>query len=255
MLEPFKMPYKPNKYVDILKGINDEPPSLYALMNSKINYNNPNPVSIENLPSAFKSYLFDFDYPLNASLKDNFEETFLTHYMFRRIGYDTYLSFKLHLKVKMQEIMPKYSKMFEGFGSLDFLGIKETHIKNANDTKEREETTNTNTTSSASDVVNATVTTDNRYSELPQSEILDPTTSSYMTDYTLNTVTTDSSTNTNGNIINNETKNDNTTANKYESLVIDKVDTIDEYEKFIKFANNIYELIFKECDCLFFGLI
>lgn len=254
-MEPFEMPYKPNKYVDILKGINDEPPSLYALMNSKVNYNNPNPVSIENLPSAFKSYLFDFDYPLDDNLKPKFEETFLTHYMFRRIGYDTYLSFKLHLKVKMQEIMPKYNKMFEGFGSLDFLGTKETHIKNANNTKERLETTRGTTSSSASADTDGTVTTDNRYSELPQSEIIDPTTSSYMTDYTLNTATTDTTTTSSGTATTNETKNDNTTDNKYESLVIDKVDTIDEYEKFIKFANNIYELIFKECDCLFFGLM
>lgn len=254
-MEPFEMPYKPNKYVDILKGINDEPPSLYALMNSKINYNNPNPVSIENLPSAFKNYLFDFDYPLDDNLKSNFEETFLTHYMFRRIGYDTYLSFKLHLKVKMQEIMPKYNKMFEGFGSLDFLGSKESHIKNKNNTKESQDTTSGTSTSSASDSVSGTVTTDNRFSELPQSEIIDPDEASYMTDYTLNTATTSNTTTTSGSMTNSETKNNSSSGNESESITIDKVDTIDEYMKFIKYANNIYELIFKECDCLFFGLI
>ena len=205
MLEPFQMPFKPNKYVDILKGINDEPPSLYALMNSKINYNNPNPVSIENLPAAFKSYLFDFDYPLNNLFKSKFEETFLTHYMFRRIGYDTFLSFKLHLKVKMQEIMPKYNKMLEGFDLLDFTGEQEIHSKTASNSKQSADTISGTSSSSASDTVSGTVTTDNRYSELPQSEIIDPTTSSYMTDYTLNTATTSNTTTTTGSLTNSET--------------------------------------------------
>ena len=71
---------------------NDMPPTLYSLMNSYVNFNKTEDekVSIINLPNAFKDYLFDFDYPLDDEFKADFEENFLTHYMFRRIGYETY---------------------------------------------------------------------------------------------------------------------------------------------------------------------
>ena len=200
----------------------DVPPTLYSLMESKINYDNPNPVKIEDLPESFRSYLFDFDYPLDIKYRYNFEIIFLTHYMFRRIGFETYLSFKLHLKVKLFEIMPKYNKMLEGFSLLDFAGIR--------DTETRQET--------EAGTSNSTNVNDNRFSNVPQNEIDDIKDGSYMTDYTLNTGTNDATANRNTN----------------ETIVRDKLDTLDEYKKFMEQANNIYEEIFKECNCLFFGL-
>ena len=250
-LAPFELPYRENKYVDILKGINDEPPTLLALMNSKINYNNPNPVSIENLPSAFKSFLFDFAYPLDNQYKSDFEETFLTHYMFRRIGFETYLSFKLHLKVKLKEIMPKYNKMFAGFSSLDFLGDKETHTRTITGTKEEE--TTSNITSSVESDGTSSSTTDNRFSDLPQSQISNVQDGSYLTDYTYNTNNSTTSTDTTNE--SEGTTTTNTSDTKTDNLVISRADSIKEYELFLKTANNIYEMIFSECDSLFFGLI
>lgn len=250
-LAPFQMPYKENKYVDILKGINDEPPTLLALMNSKINYNNPTPVSIENLPSAFKSFLFDFDYPLDNQYKSDFEETFLTHYMFRRIGFETYLSFKLHLKVKLKEIMPKYNKMLAGFSSLDFLGDRETHTRTI--TGQKAETSSSSLTDSASVSGTSNTINDNRFSDLPQSSIANVQDGSYLTDYTYNTVggmTTSTSSNTSSGSTTN-----NTSDSKTDTLTIAKADSIKEYELYLKTVNNIYEMIFSECDSLFFGLI
>ena len=200
----------------------DVPPTLYSLMESKVNYENESPVKIENLPESFRTYLFDFDYPLAQKYRYNFEIIFLTHYMFRRIGFETYLSFKLHLKTKLFEIMPKYNKMFEGFESLDFAGIKETETR-----QEIEAGTS-----------NSTNVNDNRFSNVPQNEIDDISDGSYMTDYTLNQGTNEASANRNTN----------------ESIIRDKLDTLDEYKKFKEYANNIYSEIFKECDCLFFGL-
>ena len=89
---------------------NDEPPTLYSLMNSYVNFNKPDDekVKIIDLPSEFREYLFDFDYPLDDTLKPQFEENFLTHYMMRRIGFDTYMAFKIHLKDKLNSIMTKF---------------------------------------------------------------------------------------------------------------------------------------------------
>ena len=119
--------------------------------------------------------------------------------------------------------MPKYNKMLEGFDLLDFAGVR--------DTETRQET--------EAGTSNSTNVNDNRFSNLPQNEIDDVQDGSYMTDYTLNQGTNEASANRNTN----------------ETIVRDKLDTLDEYKKFMEQANNIYEEIFKECNCLFFGLI
>ena len=54
-----------------------------------------------------------YGYYPSDKVKSDFELNFLSHYMFRRINYDTYLSFKIHLKNKLNEIMPAYNKMFD----------------------------------------------------------------------------------------------------------------------------------------------
>lgn len=204
-------------------SISDEPPMLSDLMESKINYNNPNPVDVDKLPEEFRSYLFDFDYPLDYKYRESFEITFLEHYMFRRIGFETYTSFKIHLKVKLKSIMPKYNKMLEGFSKLDFLGMKETHSR-----LEREEGTSQGTT-----------TNDNRFSSLPQNEIQDVKDGAYMTDYTYNSGTSTGQANRRTN----------------EDIEITRADELEEYKKFIDFTNNIYDDIFKECDSLFFSVV
>lgn len=207
---------------DVL-NISDEPPMLVDLMESKINYNNPNPVEVDNLPEVFRSYLFDFDYPLDSKYKQDFEITFLEHYMFRRIGFETYTSFKIHLKVKLKSIMPKYNKMFEGFSKLDFLGLKETHSRSE----------------SENGVSTGNTTNDNRYSQLPQNEIQDVKDGAYLTDYTYNTGTSGGTAERNVN----------------ENISITRADELEEYKKFLDFTNNIYEDIFKECDSLFFSVV
>ena len=214
---------------------NDMPPTLYSLMESKVNYGNDNPVKIENLPENFRSYLFDFDYPLDNIYKENFENMFLTHYMFRRIGFETYLSFKLHLKVKLNDIMPKYNKMLEGFSKLDFNGFVETHERVTKDV-----TNGTTETDLISDTI-----TDNRQSNTPQNQLSEVQSGEYVDNYSYNQ---------NNNKSNNKTKaNANTNTN--ENITIKRSDEIDEYKKFIDYVNNIYSDIFKECDSLFYGLV
>lgn len=211
-----------NNMFDIL-DISDEPPMLSDLMDSKINYNNPNPVDVDNLPVAFRTFLFDFYYGLDEQYRYDFEVTFLEHYMFRRIGFETFTSFKIHLKVKLKSIMPKYNKMFEGFSKLNFLGLKETHSRN-----ELEHGTSVGNT-----------TNDNRYSQLPQNEIQDVKDGAYLTDYTYNT----------------GTSNGTADRNVNENINITRADELEEYKKFLDFTNNIYDDIFKECDSLFFSVV
>ena len=137
-------------------SMNDEPPTLYSIMESMVNYNNPDPVKIKDLSTYAKERIFDFEYPINELSagdkilfsKDKFEELFLKHYMFRRINYDTFTSFKLHLEVKLNEIMPKYNVMIDGFKVLNFLGDTEEHSRIVNDSRTTNESgTNSQQTS------------------------------------------------------------------------------------------------------------
>ena len=212
---------------------NDQPPTLYSLMNSYVNFNKTDEekVKIIDLPSEFREYLFDFDYPLDSSLKENFEENFLTHYMMRRIGFETYMAFKILLKAKLNEIMGKYNLMLLEFDNLDFLGVNETHTR-----------TFTSASNSASSGSSST-TSDNRYSDTPEDQLTDVQNGTYLTDYTYNTQTGSSSAQASGSSTNNETIN------------IHRGDSTDEYLKMQNKIESIYTMIYKELDCLFYGLV
>ena len=212
---------------------NDMPPTLYSLMNSYVNFNKTEDekVSIINLPNAFKDYLFDFEYPLDDELKADFEENFLTHYMFRRIGYETYMSFKIHLKSKLNEIMGKYNAMLDEFTNLDFLGVNETHTRTLSGSSSSQSSGTSGTTS------------DNRYSDTPENQLTDVQNGTYLTDYTYNQQTGSSSASASG------------TSSSTETINIHRGDSTDEYLKFQNKVNNIYTMMYKELDSLFYGII
>ena len=264
------------------KGFNDAlsmcdlPPTLYSIMESMVNYDNPDPVKIKDLSTQAKSKIFDFYYPVSDLFpKDRFEDLFLKHYMFRRINYDTFTSFKLHLEIKLNDIMPKYYKMLEGFNSLNFDGDVETHIRNVIDsrTKNNTEQVNNTTSSTIGNTSSSTIgntssdstTTINKFSDTPQDLISDITDSNYITEYTENTASSTGSSNSTSSGTNNTTQsgtnNTNTTGtntdsgNLSEEITIKRADSIDEYKKYLEIMNNIYSMVFKECDSLFYGLI
>ena len=230
----FRMnPFILNKETYKALTMNDEPPTLYSLMNSYVNFNKEESelVKIIDLPNAFKDYLFDFSYPLDDEFKASFEENFLSHYMFRRIGYDTYMSFKIHLKNKLNEIMSKYNAMFDEFSNLDFLGVNETHTRTISGSSSSQSSGTSGTTS------------DNRYSDTPENQLTDVQNGTYLTDYTYNSQTGSSSASASG------------TSSSTETITIHRGDSTDEYLKYQEKILNIYTMIYKECDSLFYGII
>ena len=222
-----------NKLYDALTQ-NDMPPTLYSLMNSIVNYNRDEKVKIEDLPKYAKDTIFDFDYPLNNDIKPHFEELFLSHFMMRRIGFETFTAFKINLKVKLNSIMPKYNFMLDGFSKLDFDGDVEEHTRTE---------TNIGSNTASSDIT-INNTNDNRYSDTPENKLNDVQDGSYMTDYTYNQTNGETNNRSSG------TNNLDTT----ENIKIIKKDSIEEYEKFLKIANDVYTMIFNECDILFYQL-
>ena len=228
--------------------INEEPPTLYSIMESIVNYDNEDPKKIRDLAKYSRLKIFDFDYPISDNFnKEKFEEMFLKHYMFRRINYDTMTSFKLHLEVKLNDIMPKYNKMIDDFVTLNFYGDVEEHIR----TQSTNNVSNSTGSSSGETSSTGNSSLDSRNSDTPQNRIDDVKAGEYVTDYTYNqNSTADSSTSES-----NMSSSSSDQGNVEENIIIKHVDSIDEYKKYLEISDTIYSMIFKDCDSLFYGII
>ena len=212
-------------------GNREEPPTLYSLMESMVNYDREEKVKIEDLSSYARTTIFDFDYPLDSTLKEDFEKMFLDHYMFRRIGFETYTAWKIHLKVKLNDIMNKYNIILQEINTLSIDGRTITESKTINETN-----------SSTSNISNSGIT-DNRYSDTPENKITEVQSGEYVSDYTYNQTTGSSNGSSSGSL------------NRGESRTLTDGDKLDEYLKIQDKLKNIYSRIFKECDSLFYAII
>ena len=213
----------------------DIPPTIYAILNSYVNFDNDNPVKIKDLAKEGREVIFDFDYPLTTNItNEDFECMILNNFLMRRIGYDTVTAFKIALSVKLNEIMPKYNKLFDSMIGWNLFTDGEVITRTKNNT--------INSTSNST--VNGTNTSDRRYSDTPQNQLSDIRDGRYVTDYNYDTDTSNSS--------NNAT--DNTTGVETENINRSNADKINLYKVFSSEINNVYTLIFKELEPLFYGL-
>ena len=191
------------------------PPLLYDLMNSIVNFDSETHTRISDLSSVARETIFDFDYPLSENVdKEKFETLILDRFLMRRLAYETYTAWHIALRVKINEIMPYYNKLFDAMSEWNLFKDGESG------TREKE--------------IGATSETDSRYSKLPQNEIDDVKNGTYMTDYTL------------GQNESNGTEN--------ETYTKDNSNKIDTYTKYLQENTKIMNLIYKDLDSLFYGL-
>lgn len=214
----------------------DIPPTLYDIMNSIVNYDREEKVKINELEKYAREKIFDFNYPLSDKVnKEDFEVLILKKFKMYRIGYQTMTAFKNALEVKLNEVMPKYNKMFNMLDGWDLFNDGERETRNVIDSR------NTNSTSSS----NGTNISDRRYSELPQNRIQDVQDGKYITDYNYDTDT--------NSMTGNNSINDNGTLN--ETINRSPSDKIKLYKEFQDDVNSIYTMIFNDLDDLFYGLV
>ena len=203
------VPYIPNEKFQ-------RPPLLYDLMNSIVNFGKQHKTSIDNLSNVARETIFDFDYPLSNKVnKAEFETMILDRFIMRRIGYETYTSWKIALKVKLYEIMPKYNKLFDATFDWNIFKDGESGLR--------------------SKEIGATSEVDSRYSKLPQNEIQDIKDGTYMTDYTLG--------------------QNQSSGTENESYSRDNNDKINSYYKFLQEKDTIMSMLYEDLDCLFYGLV
>ena len=214
----------------------DIPPTLYDIMNSIVNYDREEKVKINELEKYAREKIFDFNYPLSDKVnKEDFEVLILKKFKMYRIGYQTMTAFKNALEVKLNEVMPKYNKMFNMLDGWDLFNDGEKETRNVIDSR------NTNSTSSS----NGTNISDRRYSELPQNRIQDVQDGKYITDYNYDTDT--------NSMTGNNSINDNGTLN--ETINRSPSDKVRMYKEFQDDVKSIYTMIFNDLDDLFYGLV
>ena len=218
----------------------DEPQTLYSIMNSICNYDKEEKTNIYGLASGARSTIFDFDYPLSTHIdREEFEILILKHFIMRRIGFDTPTAFKIALEVKLNEIMPKYNKLFDMLDGWDLYTGGETITRVTSD--------NGSNTLNNTITANNTNTSDRRNSNVPQNQLSDISNGTYMTDYNLDTDTS------NGTTLSSTTGSNTNTTN--ETINRSPADKLRIYNEFLENRNNIYTMIFKDLDDLFYSIV
>lgn len=216
---------------------NTKPITLYSYMDSIVNYGKAEneKKKTRQLAEYSRTTIFDFNYPLSTNVnRADFEKQILNHFIMRRLGFDTPTAFEIALENKLNEIMPKYNKMFDMMNNWSVFTDGESVTREQETTSEL---TNESSTSSSG-------TSDRRYSETPQSELSNVRDGKYITDYNYDTDTRtgEDSSESNGSGTLSETIN-RTISNK-----------VDSYLKFEK-IENIMAQIYKDLDVLFYGLL
>lgn len=227
------------------------PPTVYSLLESIVNYGKDEKTKIKDLAKEGRTTFFDFDYPLTNNItKEQFETMILNKFIMRRIGYDTLTAFKLQLNVKLNSIMPIYNKMFDALENWNIFNDGEVTTETGTD--ERQTTNTTQNTLSNNSTTQSSSISDRRNSELPQDQLENLRDGSYVGNYNYDTDTAtgqDSST-SNGSATSNGTDNNEYTKEIRRSPT-DKIAIMKEMQENI---NSIYEMIFKDLDCLFYQL-
>lgn len=255
-------------FMPFIPSINERPPTIYSLLESIVNYGKDDKTKIKDLASAGRSTIFDFDYPLsNKITKEDFEKMILNHFLMRRIGFETLTAFKIQLNVKLNEIMPMYNKLIDllysenGIGEITKRqGFDNRIIDNTSKTTNEDTSTTKNSMTNNSETSH-TETSDRRESDTPQSHLENVRDGSYVTKYNYDTNTGNSqdSSTTNGNSQNTSNGETNTNSNtkdnnNYEETT-SKINMFEIYSKLNEEIKNIYTMIFKDLECLFYQLV
>lgn len=246
----------------------EKPPTLYSILESIVNFDTEEKAKIRNLAKQGRNKIFDFDYDLSDKIsKEKFECQILNHFLMRRIGFDTLTAFKIQLEVKLNEIMPKYNMMFNMLDGWDIFKDGETITREVQDSKHsnnvtssinESETENTNETESHTTGNN---TSDMRSSDTPQNELEDVRSGEYVDryDYRQDNSSSNDTSESSATSSNNSTSNVNSeshdSGNLTETTTRTQNDKLNLYLEFTEKTQNIYSLIFKDLECLFYQLI
>lgn len=230
-----------------------KPPTLYSLMQSMVNYDAEERTTTRNLAKQCHEEIFDFEYPLSDNVnKEEFECLILNHFIMRRIGYETFTAFQIALEVKMNEIMPNYNFLFDAMDDWTLFGKNQVTTRNVTDTR-----TTSSTNASTTGLTNSTTdsnTSDRRFSATPNNSIADVQSGTYVTEYNYDQNSGNASSTSSGTASGSASTTDGGTLTERVEKTNDDSKMIDIYIKFTQRKKNIYSMIFKDLDVLFYQL-
>lgn len=235
-------------FVPFIPVMNERPPTVYSLLQSIVNYGKDEQTKIKDLAKAGRTKIFDFDYPLSDKItKEDFECMILNHFIMRRIGFDTLTAFKIQLDVKLNEIMPMYNKLIDllyeenAFGEITKKTGKDNRVVQNATTNEMDNSSNTSHENIS----------DRRGSDTPQNHLENVRDGSYVTEYHYDK---DNSKNTDTSKSNGKSNSNTKDDNVYEETT-SRINLFEVYAKLNEEIKNIYTMIFKDLDCLFYQLV
>lgn len=251
---------------------NEKPPTLYSILESIVNFDKEDKTKIKDLAKESRSTIFNFNYPLsNKVIKEDFECMILNHFIMRRIGFETVTAFRIQLNVKLNEIMPMYNKMFDMLDGWDIFNDGEVVTRDVEDERNitsTSESSNDTINSSSNKITNNSTTSgtnvsDNRNSDTPQNRLSEVRSGEYVDNYGYKQDTSsseDNSTNvgTSDSTNNSTSSSEDNTENKgkvKERTVRTPSDKLKLYQDFIENRQNIYTMIFKDLEDLFYQLV
>lgn len=225
-------------------------------------------IKLRDLAKNSREKIFDFDYPLTSNIdKEEFEINILNKFMKRRIGTESFTDFKIELEVKLNEIMPKYNKMFDSFIDWNIFNDGEEILHTLESTENGSENMNSTAKSELNNTSNNTTnnttenTSRNSYSDTPESQLQDVENGTYLTDYrkivenNTNNVTSNDISNSTGTNENNSNTNRENKNNLKETTTRTQADKMNLYLQMQNNIENIYTLIYKDLSSLFYGLV
>lgn len=237
-------------------AINEKPPTIYAILNSIVNFDKEEQTKISDLAKKGRTQIFDFDYPLTKNItKEDFECMILNKFLMRRIGFETVTAFKIQLMVKLNEIMPNYNMMFDAIKGWNLFENGEVTTRILEDTSSIDKTDNNSNTATTTSNAQGTNTADSRNSDTPENAIDDVKSGTYVSNYTYNENTANSSDTSTTTESQENTSNQNSKQDVKETITKNQGNQIEVYKSFIESKNNIYSMIFSDLENLFYGLI
>lgn len=244
--------YFSHLFTPYLPTLNQKPPTIYALLESIVNFGKDDKTKIKDLASLGRTTFFDFDYPLTENItKEQFETMILNRFLMRRIGFDTLTAFKIQLNVKLNSIMPLYNKMFDALENWNIFNDGERETKQGTDNRTTSNTSNNSLTNNST--TQNTSTSDRRKSELPQDQLQNLRDGTYVGEYNYDTDNSNSQDNSTSQGSSTSNVTDNNTYN--ETITRTPADKISIMKEMQENINSIYEMIFKDLECLFYQLV
>lgn len=214
------------------------PPTLFSLCES-ICYTNNTPSRISNIAKNTRATIFEFDYPLSEKVdKEQFEINIINHFLMRRICTETFTSFQLMLNSKLNEIMPFYNKLFDA--------LEDWKLFESGELTERTLEAETTSEGKSKSQTRSNNELDKRFSDMPDNQIANVKSGSYLSNYGFDTSNTSS--NDEGET---EAKSNSTNVERITRTPADKLSI---YKEFINEQNNIFKKLYAELDTCFYQL-